>query len=66
MASLKRWEQPISPRHIVHERDKSSLYNERQVLSLGVDGIVRVTPLHCHRIDEIDKFLKITAEIAAL
>lgn len=51
---------------IVHERDKSSLYNERQVLSLGVDGIVRITPLHCHRIDEIDKFLKITAEIAAL
>ncbi len=51
---------------IVHERTKDSLYNVRQVLSLGVDGIVRITPLHCHRIDEIDKFLKITAEIAAL
>lgn len=51
---------------IVNERVKESLYSARQVLSLGVPGIVRVTPLHCHRIDEIDKFLKITAEIAAL
>lgn len=51
---------------IVNERVKESLYSARQVLSLGVDGIVRVTPLHCHTLEEIDRFLKITAEIAAL
>ena len=51
---------------IVNERVQESLYSARQVLSLGVPGIVRITPLHCHRIHEIDKFLKITAEIAAL
>ena len=51
---------------IVNERVQESLYSARQVRSLGVPGIVRITPLHCHRIDEIDRFLKITAEIAAL
>ncbi|MCI8505596.1 MAG: aminotransferase class V-fold PLP-dependent enzyme [Lachnospiraceae bacterium] len=50
---------------VVHERTDDSLYSARQVNSIGVHGIVRVSPLHCHTFDDIDKFLKITAEIAA-
>ena len=50
---------------VVHERVDTSLYSSRQVHSIGVDGIVRISPLHCHTFEEIDKFLKITAELAA-
>lgn len=50
---------------VVHERTDASLYSSRQVNSIGLHGIVRVSPLHCHTFDDIDKFLKITAEIAS-
>ncbi|MBQ6384564.1 MAG: aminotransferase class V-fold PLP-dependent enzyme [Lachnospiraceae bacterium] len=50
---------------VVHERTDASLYSARQVNSFGEHGIVRVSPLHCHDFGDIDKFLKITAEIAA-
>lgn len=49
---------------VVHERTDSSLYSARQVHSIGLNGIVRVSPLHCHTYADIDEFLKITAEIA--
>ena len=32
--------------------------------SLGLEGAIRVSPLHCHGTDDIDKFLKATKEIA--
>ena len=51
---------------VVHERTDDSLYSARQVNSIGEHGIVRVSPLHCHTFEDIDQFLKITAEIAAL
>jgi len=47
----------------VHERIDESHYSARQVNSIGERGIVRVSPLHCHTFEEIDKFLKITQEI---
>lgn len=48
---------------VVHERTDASLYSERQVNSIGEHGIVRISPLHCHDFEDIDKFLKITAQI---
>ena len=49
---------------VVHERTDASLYSARQVNSINLHGIVRISPLHCHTYADIDEFLKITAEIA--
>ncbi len=49
---------------IVYERVVSSLYSRRMLESFGLDGAVRVSPLHCHGPDDIDRFLRITREIA--
>lgn len=46
------------------ERVKSSPYSKRIVETLGLEGALRVSPLHCHGTDDIDKFLKITKDIA--
>ena len=35
-------------------------------VALNFEGAIRVSPLHCHTCEEIDEFLRITAEIAAL
>lgn len=51
---------------IAFERVASSLYSARMLNSFGIDGVVRVSPLHCHDVDDIDEFLKITKEIAQL
>lgn len=48
----------------IFERLKSSPYSQRIVESLGLEGALRVSPLHCNGTDDIDKFLKITKEIA--
>lgn len=48
----------------IFERVRTSPYSKRIVESLGLDGALRVSPLHCHGTDDIDKFLKITKEIA--
>lgn len=48
----------------VYERVKASIYSNRIVSALGIDGAIRVSPLHCHGIDDIDAFLKITKEMA--
>lgn len=49
---------------VVHERTDASLYSARQVNSINLHGIVRISPLHCHTYADIDEFLRITAEIA--
>jgi selenocysteine lyase/cysteine desulfurase len=41
------------------------LYSKRIVESLGLNGAIRVSPLHCHDAGDIDEFLKITAQLAA-
>lgn len=47
-------------------RDAASIYSNRIVRALGADkGLVRVSPMHCHSAEDIDRFLKITAELAA-
>lgn len=48
----------------VYERVNTSIYSKRIVESLGLTGAIRVSPLHCHTIDEINKFLNITEKIA--
>jgi selenocysteine lyase/cysteine desulfurase len=49
---------------IVYERISSSLYSKRMLDSFGIDGAVRVSPLHCNSPADIDKFLQVTLEIA--
>ena len=48
----------------VYERINTSIYSRRIVEALGLTGAIRVSPLHCHGTEDIDKFLKITREIA--
>jgi len=48
----------------VYERVISSLYSKRMLEALFLRGAIRVSPLHCHGADDIDRFLRITAEIA--
>lgn len=50
---------------IVYERVASSIYSRRMLESFGLTGAIRVSPLHCHSSDDIDKFLSITRKIAA-
>ena len=51
---------------IVYERVTTSLYSKRMLESFGLSGAVRISPLHCHHADDIDKFLKVTAELSTL
>ncbi|MHC1760023.1 MAG: hypothetical protein AB9917_11000 [Negativicutes bacterium] len=49
---------------IVYERIASSLYSGRMLEACGLNGLVRVTPMHCNTIEEVDQFLAITKKIA--
>jgi len=49
---------------IVYERVCSSIYSVRMLKSLGIEGCIRVSPLHCNSKDEIDEFLAVTADMA--
>ena len=44
--------------------DKECIYSKRIIEALGLTGAIRVSPLHCHGTDDIDKFLTITKELA--
>lgn len=48
----------------VYERINTSIYSKRIVEALGITGAIRVSPLHCNSVEDIDKFLKITAQMA--
>ena len=48
----------------VYERVASSIYSKRMLDSFGLEGTVRVSPLHCHSIGDVEKFLQVTQEIA--
>lgn len=49
---------------IVYERVSSSLYSKRMLDSFGLEGAIRVSPLHCHSAADIDKFLQVTLQIS--
>ncbi|AXK37725.1 aminotransferase class V-fold PLP-dependent enzyme [Streptomyces armeniacus] len=48
----------------VYERVATSHYSERILRSLGLEGVVRVSPLHCHTPEEAEHFLRVTEMIA--
>ncbi len=48
----------------VYERIDSSIYSKRILEALGIKGAIRVSPLHCHGAEDIDAFLRITAQMA--
>lgn len=50
---------------IVYERVASSIYSGRMLNSLGLEGAVRVSPLHCHTFEDVDRFLEVTRQICA-
>ncbi|MGP3769417.1 aminotransferase class V-fold PLP-dependent enzyme [Streptomyces sp. SDT5-1] len=49
---------------IVYERVATSPYSERILRAVGLNGVVRVSPLHCHTLEEAERFLAVTQEIA--
>ncbi len=49
----------------VYERVASSIYSKRMLESFGLDGAVRISPLHCHQPADIDRFLEVTQALAA-
>jgi len=49
---------------IVYERVSTSLYSKRMLESFGLEGAIRVSPLHCNSAEDIDRFLHITRQIA--
>lgn len=49
---------------IVYERVSSSLYSKRMLESFGLEGAIRVSPLHCNSVADIDRFLNITRQIS--
>ena len=49
---------------IVCDRVNTSMYAKRIVEALGIDGAIRVSPLHCHGAADIDRFLLVTQDIA--
>ncbi len=51
---------------IVFERVVSNIYSVRMLESFGIPGCVRVSPLHCNSTEEIDEFLKATAEMVKM
>lgn len=51
---------------IVYERINTSLYSKRMLDSFGMEGCIRVSPLHCNNVEDIDAFLETTKELARL
>ncbi len=51
---------------IVYDRLSSSIYSKRMLASFDMDGAVRISPLHCNSLADIDEFLKVTMELASL
>ncbi len=51
---------------IVYDRLATSIYSKRMLDSFGLDGAVRVSPLHCNTAEDIDTFLRVTQELTAL
>lgn len=50
---------------LVYAREASSHYSKRILDAVGLDAIVRVSPIHCHTKEDVENFLKVTKEIAA-
>ncbi len=51
---------------IVYERMANNHYSKNALRSFGLDGVIRVSPLHCHSVYDVTRFLQATQEIALL
>lgn len=51
---------------LVYARESSSHYSKRILEAVGLDSIVRVSPIHCHSKEDIDIFLKVTRKISEI
>jgi len=49
---------------VVFDRATTNVLSRRQLVALGIESLVRVSPMHYHNIDEVDEFLRVTEEIA--
>jgi selenocysteine lyase/cysteine desulfurase len=48
----------------VYDRVASSIYSKRMLESFGLEGVIRLSPLHCHHLTEIERFLEVTKQLA--
>lgn len=48
---------------ILYERVASSIYSKRMLDSFDMEGAIRISPLHCNSVEEIEEFLIITKKI---
>jgi len=48
---------------ITFERLLSSPYSSRMLESFGLKGAIRVSPIHCHSLEDIEEFLQTTKEL---
>jgi cysteine desulfurase / selenocysteine lyase len=51
---------------IVYDRLVTSLYSKRMLESFGMQGAIRVSPLHCNNLTDMQRFLDVTEELAHL
>ena len=51
---------------VVFDRAVTNVLSRRQLTALGIDSLVRVSPMHYHNADEVDEFLRVTEEIAGM
>ncbi|HIW12355.1 MAG TPA: aminotransferase class V-fold PLP-dependent enzyme [Candidatus Salinicoccus stercoripullorum] len=51
---------------LVYARESSSHYSKRILEAVGLDSIVRVSPIHCHSEEDVDIFLEVTKRISEL
>ncbi|ALC83442.1 MULTISPECIES: aminotransferase class V-fold PLP-dependent enzyme [Bacillus] len=48
---------------ILYARVATSIYSKRILESFGMKGALRISPLHCNSVEEVEKFLSITKRI---
>jgi len=51
---------------ITFERLLSSPYSSRMLKSFGLNGSIRVSPIHCHSLEDIETFLMITKKLSEI
>lgn len=48
---------------VVYDRVVSSILSKRMLESFGLEGAIRISPLHCNSVEEIELFLEVTQKI---
>jgi selenocysteine lyase/cysteine desulfurase len=48
---------------VVFDRVAKSVMSRRQLHAVGLEELVRISPMHFNEAEEIDRFLEVTAEI---